>query len=128
MTTRLSDRAVQRAAVAMLRSLGATEVVVRTAVATGSDQRGLGLERFEVAEVRLANALVRQTSSSPLKLEIVVPSAEVEDKLGVGKEEACDALHQLVGVSWGDHLLRVVSVLPELVAGRAYLYRISAEE
>lgn len=127
MTTRLSDSATKRTAVAMLRSLGATEVIVRTAVATGNDPRGLGLQQFEVAEARLANSLVRQIGDKPLRLEIVVAASEVEAKLGVSDEDANEALRNLVGISWGDHLLRVTGVIPELFAGCAYLYRISAE-
>lgn len=127
MTTRLTDSATRRATVAMLRSLGATEIVVRTAVPAGNDQRGLGLQQFEVAEVRLANALVRQTGDKPLKLEIVVAASEVEAKLGIGDEDAAAALRNLAGVTWGDHRLRITGVAPGLFAGCAYLYRIFAE-
>lgn len=127
MTTRLTDSATRRAAVAMLRSLGATEIAVRTALPIGNDQRGLGLQQFEVAEVRLANALVRQTGDKPLKLEIMVAASEVEAKLGVDDEDAAATLRNLAGVSWGDHLLHITGVAPELFAGCAYLYRIFAE-
>ncbi len=127
MTTRLTDSATRRATVAMLRSLGATEVVVRTAVPVSDDQRGLGLQQFEVAEARLANALVRQTNENPLRLEIVVSADEVEAKLGVTDEDASSALRELAGINWGNRLLRVASVEPELFAGTAYLYRIVAE-
>ncbi len=127
MTTRLNDSATKRAAVAMLRSLGATEVIVRAAVALGSDRRGLGLQQFEVAEARLANALVKQTNDKPLRLEIIVAASEVEAKLGTSNEDACAALRDLAGICWRDQLLRVTGVSPELFAGCAYLYRISAE-
>ncbi len=127
MTTRLSDSATKRAAFAILRSLGATEIVVRTALPIGNDQRGLGLQQFEVAEARLANVLVKQTGDKPLKLEIVAAASEVEAKLGVSDEDAMETLRDLDGVSWGDHLLHVTGVTPELFAGCAYLYRIFAE-
>jgi len=127
MTTRLTEAATKRAAVAMLRSLGATEIVVRTAAAAAGDQRGLGLREFEVAEARLANCLVKQVSHSPLRLEIVVAAAEVDAKLPAAGADACDALRNLAGIRRGDQLLRVTGVKPELFAGCAYLYRISAE-
>jgi hypothetical protein len=127
MTKTLSEAATKRAAVAMLRTLGATEVVVRTAVAIGNDQRGLGLEQFEVAEARLSPALVKQVSDKPMGFEILLPAAEVQTKLNLEEATACDALRQLEGICWGDRLLRVTGVTAELFAGCAYLYKISAE-
>jgi hypothetical protein len=127
MTTTLSEAATKRAAVAMLRTLGATEIIVRTAVATGNDQRGLGLEKFEVAEARLSPALVKQVGDKPLRFEIVLPASEVKTKLNLDEAAAGDALRQLAGICWGDHLLRVTAVTAELFAGCAYLYKISAE-
>ena len=127
MTTRLTDAATRRAAVAMLRSLGATEIIVRTALPIGNDQRGLGLREFEVSETRLSNVLVRKIADSPLKLEIVVAAAEVEAKLGFTDMDASDTLRNLAAINWGEHLLKVTSVAPELFAGCAYLYRILAE-
>lgn len=127
MTTRICESATKRAAVAMLRSLGATEVVVRTALPTNNDQRGLGLDQYEVTEVRLSGALVRRTSDSPLRIEIVVAATEVKTKLGIVDEDATDTLRSLAGVAWGDRLLRITSVTPEFFGGCAYLYKISAE-
>ncbi len=128
MTALISEIAARRAASAMLRALGGAEVVVRTAIPIGDERRGLGLGQYEVGEVRLQNALVKRTADEPTKLEIVVAAAEVETKLGVGNEDAHNALRNLAGVAWGGRLLHVTGVTADLFAGCAYLYRISAEE
>ena len=127
MTKTLSEAATKRAAVAMLRTLGATEVVVRTAVAIGSDKRASATSNCSRPNPRWSPALVKQVSDKPMRFEILLPAAEVQTKLNLEEATACDALRQLGGICWGDHLLRVTLVTAELFAGCAYLYKISAE-
>ena len=56
--------APRRAVKAMLRALGGSEIAIRVAQPMGElDTRGLGLQQYDVSEIRLATAIVRQTKT-----------------------------------------------------------------
>jgi hypothetical protein len=134
MSTSWSDssrsQAPRRAAIAMLRALGGSEIFLRVSAPMGTvDTRGLGLQRYDLGEVQLAPAIVRQVkgATSP-QWEALLPAAEVEAKLGPDSAAIAAALHANAEMVWKDRTLRVRDVSTEVFANCEYLYRITLGE
>lgn len=127
-----SSRALapRRAAAAMLRALGGSEIVLRVSAPVGTlDTRGLGLQQYDVSEVRFSPAIVRQVKGAPIpQWEALLPATEVESKLGPDRDAIAAALHQNAEIVWNDKTLRIRDVSTELFANCEYLYRITLGE
>lgn len=119
--------APRRAVAAMLRALGGSEIAIRVGQPMGGlDTRGLGLQQYNVCEIKLSPAMVRQTKPSPdTQWEVVVPAAEIETKLGPDPEAVAISLRSGTAMVWNNKVLRIASVACEQFAGREYLYRIT---
>lgn len=123
-------QAPRRAAVAMLRALGGTEIVLRVSAPMGTvDTRGLGLQQYEISEVRLTPAIVRQVEGAPSpQWEALLPATEVEAKLGPDAGTIAAALHRNAEIVWNEKTLRIRDVSAEVFANCEYLYRITLGE
>jgi hypothetical protein len=124
------SQAPRRAAAAMLRALGGAEIVLRVSAPMGTvDTRGLGLQQYEISEVRLTPAIVRQVKGAPSpQWEALLPATEVETKLGPDAGTIAAALHQNAEIVWNDKTLRIRDVSTEVFANCEYLYRITLGE
>jgi hypothetical protein len=113
----------------MLRALGGSEIVLRVSAPLGSlDARGLGLQQYEVSEIRLSPAVVVQVKTAPPLWEALLPATEVEARLGPDPVAIAAALHQNAEMVWNDKTLRIRNVSTELFANCEYLYRIALGE
>jgi hypothetical protein len=123
-------QAPRRAAVAMLRSLGGAEITLRVSARMGTlDTRGLGLQQYDIAEVRLSPALVLQTKGAPdPQWEAILPAAEIESKLGPDSDAIAQALRPNAEIVRNGQVLRIRDVSSELFASCEYLYRITLGE
>ena len=119
-------QAPRRAAAAMLRALGGDEITLRVSAPMGTpDSRGLGLQRYDISEVRLSPAIVRQTKAAPdPQWEALLPAGEIESKLGPDNDAIAQALRPNAEVFCTGQVLRIRDVSTELFAGCEYLYRI----
>jgi hypothetical protein len=123
-------QAPRRAVAAMLRSLGGSEILLRVSAPLGTlDERGLGLQQYDISEIRLAPAIVGQVKTAPAPLwEALLPATEVEAKLGPDRVAIATALHQNAEIVWSDKTFRIRNVSTELFANCEYLYRIALGE
>jgi hypothetical protein len=123
-------QAPRRAAAAMLRALGGSEIILRISAPMGSvDTRGLGLQQYDISEVRLSPAIVRQVKSAPAsQWEALLPATEVEARLGPDRDAIAAALHPNAEIVWNDKTFRIRNVSTELFANCEYLYRITLGE
>lgn len=123
-------QAPRRAAAAMLRALGGSEIVLRVSAPMGTlDTRGLGLQQYDVSEIRLSPTIVRQVKSAPPEQwEALLPATEVEAELGPDAEAIAAALQQNAEIVWNDKIFRIRGVSTELFANCEYLYRITLGE
>ena len=127
------ERVAQRAAEAMLRSLGATRITVRvpqpTADSTGN-QLGMSCGGFE--DVSLFPVVVRSTamaSNETVKVEVLVSAnAAVAAATERGIDDVATWLLEAHGVLYRNKVLHVDSVIVDHFAGSEYLYHILASE
>ncbi len=119
-------QAPRRATTAMLRTLGGSEIVLRVSAPMGTvDPRSLGLQQYDVSEIRFSPAIVRQIKAAPTsQWELLLPATEVEDKLSPDADVIAAALHQNAEIVWNEKTLRIRGVSTELFANCEYLYRI----
>ena len=127
------ERVAQRAAEAMLRSLGATQVTLRVAeppVDSTSDQLGLICRGFE--DVMLYPVVVRGTamaSNETVKVEVLVSATAAQAAAAAhGIEDAATWLLEAHGLLYRNRLLHIDSVVVDHFAGSEYLYHILASE
>jgi hypothetical protein len=123
----------QRAAEAMLRSLGATTITVRMsqpAVDSTGSQLGLTCSGFE--DVSLFPVVVRSTAmaaNETVKVEVLVSAnAALAAATARGIEDVATWLLEAHGVLYRNKLLHVDSVIVDHFAGSEYLYHILASE
>ena len=124
----------QRAAEAMLRSLGATRITLRVAqqpgLANTSGQLGMACSGFE--DVPLFPVVVRNTTmagNETLKVEILVSAtAAIAAATARGTEDVTTWLLEAHGVLYRDKLLHIDCVIVDHFAGSEYLYHILASE
>ena len=127
------ERVAQRAAEAMLRSLGATRVTLRIALPAIDglgNQLGMTCGGFE--DVSLYPVVVRETTmfaNETVKLEVLV-SATAASAVATtrGVADVATWLLEAHGVVYRDKLLHIDSVVVDHFAGSEYLYHILASE
>lgn len=127
--------AAQRAAEALLRTLGGSSVLVRVpALGVAGDASQLGLAGTATEDVLLQPVLVRNAPPTAANLErqrreLLAPASalaaarEIQDA-----ESARDFFESALGILVDGHLLRVVSVFADDFGGVPYLYRIVVSE
>ena len=123
----------QRAADAMLRCLGPTQVSLRIAEPSSGDHSNqLGITTPTVEDVPLSPAVLRTVSAAQetkLRYEILLSVSSIQQALD--RYQVTDAATWLltaVAVVYGDKLLHVDSVMVDHYAGSEYLYRLFASE
>ena len=123
----------QRAAEAMLRSLGATQITVRVAQpAIESNAYELGMSCGGFEDIVLYPVVVRSTalaSNETVKVEVLVSAtAALAAATARGIEDVATWLLEAHGVLYRNKLLHVDSVIVDHFAGSEYLYHILASE
>ena len=123
----------QRAAEAMLRSLGATQITIRTALpATDSTSNQLGMSCGGFEDVSLSPVVVRSTAiaaNESMKVEVLVSAtAALAAATARGIEDVALWLLEAGGLLYRDKLLHIDSVIVDHFAGSEYLYHILASE
>ncbi len=120
--------ALLRAADALLRSFGPSEVALILPVAAMQDKSDLGLGTPAVEQVLLAPAVLRTLSSAGAgrtRMELLLSAATVNAQAEARNFEPPNALFDAaLGVQHGGKLLRIESVGWDSFAGVAYLYRV----
>lgn len=124
-----------RAAEAMLRSLGGSEISLLLPLfqVSGDPSAQLGLVDPGVEEVRLSPVVVRNlptTSTGPRRrLEFLIPAAAVSEELSsrnVASPE--DFFNGVMGIAYDSDLFHIESFTTEYFSGTAYLYRMVGVE
>jgi len=127
------EMVAQRAAEAMLRSLGATRITVRVAQPTTESTPGeLGMTCGGFEDISLFPVVVRSTamaSNETLKVEVLVSAtAALAAATARGIDDVATWLLEAHGVLYRNKLLHVDSVVVDHFAGSEYLYHILASE
>jgi len=127
------EQVAQRAADAMLRSLGATRVTLRVAqspVDSTGNQLGMASGGFE--DVTLFPVVVRSTTiaaNETRRVEVLVSAtAALAAATARGIEDVATWLLEAHGLLYHDKLLHIDSVIVDHFAGSEYLYHILASE
>jgi hypothetical protein len=127
--------ALVRAAEAMLRSLGGSEITLLLPLfQTGGDLGGqLGLVDPGVEQVMLSPVVVRNLptdSSGPRRrLEFLIPAAAVMAELSSRDVASAEAFFQgVMGVVYDSDLFHIEDFTTEYFGGMAYLYRVVGVE
>jgi len=127
------EQVAQRAADAMLRSLGATRVTLRVAEApidSTSNQLGIASGAFE--DVVLFPVVVRSlamAANETVKVEVLVSAtAALTAATARGIEDVTTWLLEAHGLLYQNKLLHIDSVIVDHFAGAEYLYHILASE
>ena len=123
----------RRAAQAMLRSNGATEVSLRITEPNGgttADQLGITLPSVE--DVPLSPAVVRPVSGpneSKQRYEVLIGYESLEQAIGnYGIDDVATWLLTSVALIYGKRMLHVDTVIVDHYAGAEFLYRVLASE
>jgi xanthine/CO dehydrogenase XdhC/CoxF family maturation factor len=123
----------QRAAEAMLRTLGATQITLRAAMPTmdsTGNQLGLTCSGFE--DVLLSPVVVRSTAfadNETVKVEVLVSATAAQAAaIAHGVDDVATWLLEAHGVLYRSKLLHIDSVIVDHFAGSEYLYHILASE
>ena len=127
------ERVAQRAAEAMLRSLGATRVTLRIALpAIDGLGNQLGMTCVGFEDVSLYPVVVRETTmfaNETVRLEVLVSATAASAAATTrGVADVATWLLEAHGVVYRDKLLHVDSVVVDHFAGSEYLYHILASE
>jgi len=127
------ERVAQRAAEAMLRSLGATRVSLRVALPSTDSligQLGMACGGFE--DVSLYPVVVRSTSlfaNELVKVEVLVSATAASAAATTrGVDDVATWLLEAYGLLYRNKILHVDSVVVDHFAGSEYLYHILASE
>lgn len=123
----------QRAAEAMLRTLGATQITLRVANPTvDSPANQLGLECSGFEDVTLSPVVVRSTAfaeNETVKVEVLVSATAAQAAaIAHGTDDVATWLLEGHGVLYRSRLLHIDSVIVDHFAGSEYLYHILASE
>jgi hypothetical protein len=123
--------AMERAAEAMLRALGGSEVTLRfnggaiSDDAASNPRLGLGANLSE--DVALSPVVVRDVGDGAL--EFVLPASIVEAQVELRQAGTATTLFQAaLGFNHNGKLMRIESASTDFHAGAAYLYRVTARE
>jgi hypothetical protein len=127
--------ALVRAAEAMLRSLGGSEIrLLLPALQTGGDPNAqLGLVDPGVEEVTLSPVVARilpTNSTGPRRrLEFLIPAAAVMEELSSRNVASAEAFFEgVMGVVYVNNLFHIEDFSTEYFGGMAYLYRLVGVE
>ena len=126
------EQLAQRAAEAMLRSLGATRVTLRVAqppLDSQSSQLGMVCSGFE--DVSLYPVVVRSTSlfaNELVKVEVLVSATAAAAATTRGVDDVATWLLEAHGLLYRNKLLHIDNVVVDHFAGSEYLYHILASE
>lgn len=127
--------ALVRAADAMLRSLGGSEIRLLLPLfqAGGDPAAELGLSDPEVEEVRLSPVVVRNLPTDNTgprrRLEFLIPAAAVMAELSSRNVASAEAFFEgVMGVVHDSDLFHIEGFSTEYFAGMAYLYRLVGVE
>jgi hypothetical protein len=125
--------AAQRAAEAMLRSLGPSKITLRVSQpAADSNAAELGLTCGGFEDVPLFPVVVRNTrmaENETLRVEVLVSAtAALEAASTRGVDDVATWLLEAHGVMYHNKLLHIDSVIVDHFAGAEYLYHILASE
>lgn len=117
--------AAQRAADAMLRSLGGTRVIVRTKAPAGTDDASqMGLVAPDFQDVVLEPVVVRPVSAG---VQMMISARSVETATGAKDASLGRALFaECFGIVVDGVVMRVLSCVTNELFGAVYLYRITA--
>lgn len=129
----VSGSALVRAADAMLRSLGGTQVCFLLPQMGLPDDPSvqLGLVDPGVEQVTLAPVVVRTLPTSNTgprrRLELLIPTTAISQELNSRNLASPQAFFDsALGVAYNNELLHIEGVATEYFAGMAYLYRVVA--
>lgn len=124
-----------RAATAMLRSLGGSEVFLLLPQVGMPDDASaqLGLVDPGVEQVKLTPVIIRNLATENTgprrRVEFLIPAAALLNELGTrGIASAQVLLNGALGVLHDNELFHIEGVATEYFAGTAYLYRITGVE
>jgi hypothetical protein len=127
--------AVVRAADAMMRSLGGTEITLMfPAAGMPSDPAAeIGLVDPGVEEVRVSPVVTRnlatESSGPRRRVEFLVPASAVADELSSRNVASAQTwFDSALGVVYGGELFHIEGVGTEYFGGTAYLYRVVGVE
>lgn len=127
--------ALVRAAEAMLRSLGGSEIRLLLPLFQGANDPSvqLGLADPGVEEVRLSPVVMRNLPTSSTgprrRLEFLIPAAAVSAELSSRDvASAEDFFDGVMGVVYDSDLFHIEGFTTEYFGGMAYLYRLVAVE
>jgi hypothetical protein len=126
-----SGLAMARAAEAMLRALGGSEVTLRFSGGAISDDAAsnprLGLGTNLTEDVALSPVVVRDAGDGVL--EFVLPASVVDAQVELRQTGTATTLFQAaLGFIHHGKLMRIESASADFHTGAAYLYRVTARE
>jgi hypothetical protein len=131
----VSGIALVRAANAMLRALGGSEISLMLPLLAMPDDPSaqLGLMDPGVEEVRFSPVVVRnlptENTGPRRRLEFLVPAAVVAAELSSRNVPSAEALFDgALGVMYNSDLFHIEGIATEYFGGMAYLYRVVAVE
>ena len=131
--TGICGAAAARAADAMLRTLGGTEVTLLFAAAgmPGDAVAELGLVDPGVVQARIAPVIVRELStdnSGPRRrIELLVGCSAVAEQVSQRNVASADVLFETaLGLVYGGEIFHIQGFVVERLEGMAYLYRVAA--
>ena len=116
--------ALARAAEAMLRALGGTEVKLRCPVSAAKDpqSRQLGLEAPVTEDIAISPVVVRRSGDD---LELLIAPSSVAQFIQDRGQTAEQFFDSVLAVLQENRALRVSSFADDQFAGAAYLYRVT---
>lgn len=131
--TGICGAAAARAADAMLRTLGGTEVTLLFPAAgmPGDAVAELGLVDPGVVQARIAPVIVRELStdnSGPRRrIELLVGCSAVAEQVSQRNVASADVLFETaLGLVYGGEIFHIQGFVVERLEGMAYLYRVAA--
>ncbi len=131
--TGISGAAAARAADAMLRTLGGTEVILLFAAARlpGDPATGLGLVDPGVEQALITPVIVREltaeNSGPRRRIELLAGQAAMAEQVSQRNVASAEVLFETaLGLVYGGEMFHIQGFVVERLAGVAYLYRVSA--
>ncbi|MGB8012377.1 MAG: hypothetical protein WCF68_12220 [Terriglobales bacterium] len=131
--TGISGAAAARAADAMLRTLGGTEVTLLFAAAGmpagGGSELGLvdpGVEQAVIAPV-IVRELTTETNGPRRRIEMLAGQAAMAEQVSQRNVASADVLFETaLGLVYGGEVFHIQGFIVERLGGVAYLYRVAA--
>ena len=131
--TGISGAAAARAADAMLRTLGGTEVILLFAAAglPADPVTGLGLVDPGVEQALIAPVIVRELTAENngprRRIELLAGQAAMAEQVSQRNVASAEVLFETaLGLVYSGEVFHIQGFVVERLAGVAYLYRVSA--